>query len=97
MKDQHDAFEAIDADRRIVPSLVWTPQQLEAAIASDGSMFDSIVVTDVNSADMAIGILVLLSECVIPAVKHSISEMRSSLPESHNSSRKRGRAQSSES
>lgn len=75
-----DAFEAIDDDGRIVPSLVWSPSQMRGAILSDGPIFDCIVLTDVGDVDVAVGLLVLISAFMPPTLESSLQAMQAATP-----------------
>jgi len=52
-----DAFDVIDEEFSVVPSLVWSTDQLKAAVTNDGHIFDAIVCTDVPDVNIALGLL----------------------------------------
>jgi len=70
-----DIFDVVDEDDRIVPSLVWTPQQLKSALSNDSSMFDTVLVTDVADIETAVGILHIISQIMPEAVLKDAEEI----------------------
>lgn len=52
-----DAFDVIDEEFSVVPSLVWSTSQLQSAVTNDGHIFDAVVCTDVPDVDVALGLL----------------------------------------